>query len=144
MLEEVARHATSSQHNPRSFRRLLNKLKALSAAERAACWGGLWFFVSPPFSLTVVYCRATRFSTVMGQEHGKNQSDSQHGLRIPDTRTPSRSPSKTFEPARRMHQRDYFKTVRPPRFTSRCSVVRSDLLYCQRATNLAGIDQISF
>lgn len=51
MLEEVARHATSSQHNPRSFRRLLNKLKALSAAERAACWGGLWFFPSPPFSL---------------------------------------------------------------------------------------------
>lgn len=40
MLEEVARYATASQHNPRGFRRLLNKLKALSAAERSACWGG--------------------------------------------------------------------------------------------------------
>ncbi|XP_049818970.1 F-box only protein 25 isoform X2 [Aethina tumida] len=40
MLEEVANHATSSHHNPRGFRRLLNKVKALSAAERSACWGG--------------------------------------------------------------------------------------------------------
>lgn len=40
MLEEVASHATTSQHNPRGFRRLLNKLRALSAAERSACWGG--------------------------------------------------------------------------------------------------------
>lgn len=40
MLEEVANYATASQHNPRGFRRLLNKLKALSAAERSACWGG--------------------------------------------------------------------------------------------------------
>ncbi|XP_050311898.1 F-box only protein 25 isoform X2 [Anthonomus grandis grandis] len=39
MLEEVARYATTSQHNPRGFRRLLNKLRALSAAERSACWG---------------------------------------------------------------------------------------------------------
>ncbi|XP_060521140.1 F-box only protein 25 [Cylas formicarius] len=40
MLEEVANYATASQHNPRGFRRLLNKLKALSTAERSACWGG--------------------------------------------------------------------------------------------------------
>lgn len=40
MLEEVARYATTSQHNPRGFRRLLNKLRALSTAERSACWGG--------------------------------------------------------------------------------------------------------
>lgn len=40
MLEEVARYATANQHNPRGFRRLLNKVKALSAAERSSCWGG--------------------------------------------------------------------------------------------------------
>ncbi|KAJ8922443.1 hypothetical protein NQ315_004390 [Exocentrus adspersus] len=40
MLEEVARHATASQHNPRGFRQLLNNLRALRAAERSACWGG--------------------------------------------------------------------------------------------------------
>ncbi|ENN79765.1 hypothetical protein YQE_03821, partial [Dendroctonus ponderosae] len=40
MLEEVARYATTSQHNPRGFRRLLNKLRALSTAERSSCWGG--------------------------------------------------------------------------------------------------------
>ncbi|KAF7284548.1 hypothetical protein GWI33_021998 [Rhynchophorus ferrugineus] len=40
MLEEVTHHATTSQHNPRGFRRLLNKLRALSTAERSACWGG--------------------------------------------------------------------------------------------------------
>lgn len=41
MLEEVASQAVSSQHNPRSFRQLLNKLRSLSAAERSSCWGGL-------------------------------------------------------------------------------------------------------
>ncbi|XP_018572215.1 F-box only protein 25 [Anoplophora glabripennis] len=40
MLEEVASHATTSQHNPRGFRQLLNNLRALRAAERSACWGG--------------------------------------------------------------------------------------------------------
>lgn len=40
MLEEVASHATASQHNPRGFRQLLNNLRALRAAERSACWGG--------------------------------------------------------------------------------------------------------
>lgn len=40
MLEEVAAHAISIQHNPRVLRKLLAKLRALSAAERAACWGG--------------------------------------------------------------------------------------------------------
>ncbi|CAH0546973.1 unnamed protein product [Brassicogethes aeneus] len=40
MLEEVANHSTSSHHNPRGFKRLLNKVRALSAAERSACWGG--------------------------------------------------------------------------------------------------------
>mgnify|MGYP005985392179 CR=1 FL=1 len=41
MLEEVATQAIASQHNPRNFRQLLNNLRALSAAERSACWGGL-------------------------------------------------------------------------------------------------------
>ncbi|XP_072393261.1 F-box only protein 25 [Diabrotica undecimpunctata] len=40
MLEEVASHATSSQHNPRGFRQLLTNLRALRTAERDACWGG--------------------------------------------------------------------------------------------------------
>lgn len=40
MLEEVASHATESQHNPRGLRRLLAKLRSLNAAKRAACWGG--------------------------------------------------------------------------------------------------------
>lgn len=40
MLEEVASHATKSQHNPRGFRQLLSNLRALRTAERDACWGG--------------------------------------------------------------------------------------------------------
>lgn len=40
MLEEVAAHAIAIQHNPRGLRILITKLRALSAAERAACWGG--------------------------------------------------------------------------------------------------------
>lgn len=40
MLEEVAAYATANQHNPRGLRRLIAKLRALSAAERNACWGG--------------------------------------------------------------------------------------------------------
>ncbi|CAG9824950.1 unnamed protein product [Phaedon cochleariae] len=40
MLEEVARYATASQHNPRRLRHLLNNLEGLRAAERSACWGG--------------------------------------------------------------------------------------------------------
>ncbi|CAH1115830.1 unnamed protein product [Psylliodes chrysocephalus] len=40
MLEEVASHATTSQHNPRGFRQLLGNLRALRSAERGACWGG--------------------------------------------------------------------------------------------------------
>ncbi|KAK9887150.1 hypothetical protein WA026_020597 [Henosepilachna vigintioctopunctata] len=40
MLEEVACYVTESHHNPRGFRRLLSKLRAVSAAERSACWGG--------------------------------------------------------------------------------------------------------
>lgn len=40
MLEEVASYATANQHNPRALRRLLAKLRALSNAEQAACWGG--------------------------------------------------------------------------------------------------------
>ncbi|XP_074035132.1 F-box only protein 25 isoform X2 [Leptinotarsa decemlineata] len=40
MLEEVARYATTSHHNPRGFHQLLNNLKALRAAERSAYWGG--------------------------------------------------------------------------------------------------------
>ncbi|XP_022904088.1 F-box only protein 25 [Onthophagus taurus] len=40
MLEEVANYATANQHNPRGLRRLIAKLRALSAAERNACWGG--------------------------------------------------------------------------------------------------------
>ncbi|GLV45004.1 uncharacterized protein CBL_14424 [Carabus blaptoides fortunei] len=40
MLEEVASYVSASQYNPRGLRKLLTKLRALSAAERAACWGG--------------------------------------------------------------------------------------------------------
>lgn len=40
MLEEVAAYATANHHNPRALRRLISKLRQLSAAERAACWGG--------------------------------------------------------------------------------------------------------
>ncbi|KAF5301760.1 hypothetical protein FQR65_LT08743 [Abscondita terminalis] len=39
MLEEVAAHAIAIQHNPRGLRKLITNLRALSAAERAACWG---------------------------------------------------------------------------------------------------------
>lgn len=39
MLEEVASYAIANQHNPRGLRRLLNKLCALNAARRSACWG---------------------------------------------------------------------------------------------------------
>ncbi|KAL3275614.1 hypothetical protein HHI36_020367 [Cryptolaemus montrouzieri] len=40
MLEEVASHVTKSHHNPRGFRRLLTKLRAVSVAEKSSCWGG--------------------------------------------------------------------------------------------------------
>lgn len=40
MLEEVANYASTSQYNPRGLRKLIAKLRALSAAKRAACWGG--------------------------------------------------------------------------------------------------------
>lgn len=40
MLEEVAHYATTSHHNPRGFRQLLNNLRALRQAERSTCWGG--------------------------------------------------------------------------------------------------------
>ncbi|XP_044764076.1 F-box only protein 25 [Coccinella septempunctata] len=39
MLEEVASHVAKSHHNPRSFRKLLSKLRALSSAEKSAYWG---------------------------------------------------------------------------------------------------------
>lgn len=40
MLEEVANYASTSHHNPRGFRKLLNKLRQLSQAEKKSCWGG--------------------------------------------------------------------------------------------------------